>query len=100
MEESEIEQEVMTRDVGQRKRMEYDQLTTTVAGQTQVVKGKVGRKVMRDEMSFQVVEAKDIYNNQSKTMQARSATNARYPAAARDRSRRAEDLRSDGGVGG
>jgi len=60
-----------------------------------VVEGKVGRKVMRREMSFQVVEAKDIYNNQTKTMQARSATNARYPAAARDRSRRAEDLRSD-----
>jgi hypothetical protein len=46
-------------------------------------------------MSFGVVEGKDIYNNQTKTMQARSATNARYPAAARDRSRRAGDLRSE-----
>jgi hypothetical protein len=46
-------------------------------------------------MSFRVVEVKDIYNNQSKTMQARSATHARYPAAATDRSRRAEDLRSE-----
>jgi hypothetical protein len=42
-----------------------------------------------------VDEVKDIYNNQTKTVQARSTTNARYPAAARDRSRRAEDLRSD-----
>jgi hypothetical protein len=42
-----------------------------------------------------VDEVKDIYNNQTKTMQARSTTNARYPAAARDRSRRAEDLRSE-----
>ena len=71
-----IGQAVVTRVVEQRKRMNYDRLARTIEGRHERSRGRWGGRRW-DEMSSGVVEVKDIYDNQTKTMQARSATNAR-----------------------